>query len=255
MANMVHILHGEDSKSSYTKLNLLIRNFPNHRRIHLSGKDITRNQFIDTLGSQNLFGEQELIIGQNLIKNKIAIFADFNLLSESKEIILWEDGELTSLQLSKFKTSSKIEIFKLPIQLYTFLDSVVPGSKQTFALLQNLKSEGQENICWQLSNRLFLLVLAKEGTNYEKASELASKTVKSRLFDWQWQKIKKQAYSFDLETLKSLFSGVLKIDFMLKNGSTSLDASTLISMLFLKYLKPQKNATINPTAHGRYSLV
>ena len=236
---MIYILHGDDSKSSYAKFNLLIKNFSNRRKINLTGKEATKDQLLNVLSGQNLFREKELIIGQNLIKNKIAAFEDFKLASSDTEVILWEDSELTNTQISKFKTSAKIEIFKLPTRLYLFLDSIVPGSKSPFSHLHELKDEGQENLCWQLSNRFFQLILAKKGTEYSSAVELISKTGKSKLQDWQWQKIKNQAYQFDIETLKALFSGILKIDYMLKNGSTNLEASTLVSMLLLKYLKPQ----------------
>lgn len=242
---MIHILHGEDIKSSYTKLNLLIKSQPNSRKIDLSGKETTRDQFINALSSQNLFDEKEMIIGHNLIKNKIVSSADIKHLSHEKEIVLWEDTQLTSMQLSKFKSQASIEIFKLPTNLFVFLDSIIPHSKQTFTNLQKLRLEKAENFCWLLSNRFFLLILAKNGTSFEKASELNGKVGKGKLFDWQWQKIKNQAYYFDLEILKSLFSGILKIDFMQKSGATNLNELTLVNILFFKYLKPQINDTIS----------
>ncbi len=250
---MIYILHGQDSKSSYLKFDLLTKNYPDFQKVNFSARDSSRDQFINALSAQNLFAERELIIGQNLIKNKIVNGADLTDVAGDTEIILWEDSQLSNMQLSKFKTIAKIELFKLPTLLYSFLDSIVPANYKTFSILQKLKAEGEENLIWQLSNRFFLLILAKNNTTFQDAQEIAGKMNKSHIADWQWQKITNQAYAFELSTLKALFAGTVKIDFMLKTATTNLEANTLISMLLLKYLKPAKNATIAGSAYGRYS--
>ena len=97
------------------------------------------------------------------------------------------------------------------------------------------KSDGEllfYHLIWSLNFRLLLLILAKLEMSKVEAQKVAARS----LFDWQWQKINAQAKSFSLPVLQGLFTGTLRVDFLIKSGATSFGARDLIPLVLLKYL-------------------
>ena len=225
---MIYILYGEDIDTAYARVNEISTANNNLQKINLT-KEATKEALYGELFGQDLLGTKKLIICENLLLN----LKPEELLRIQKEqvVIFWEQKKLTPAQIKKFASNAKIEEFKPKTYIFMFLDSIVPSSKS--ALIYLSKLEEDEALVWNLSNRLLCLTLAKLEMDASQASALIGRP----LAPWQWQKINQQARTFTKETLLSMYRGLLKIDYLVKSGSTALGVKDLISVLLFKYLK------------------
>ena len=224
---MIHVLHGEDQEASYRRLTSLLKTFPNYKKIQLLPQNST--DFNISVISQDLFEERKIIICENFLKEKKIKPQTLKDVPASLPVIFWEKSQLRADTVKKLPPKTIVEIFKPPPILYNFLDTLEPGSRNAMRILPKLESYG---LLWNFSNRILLLILAKDNLNRKETSKIAGR----ELFDWQWDKIQRQAQKFPPETLYSLFSGSLKIDYMIKTGATQMQENFLLSMLLSKYL-------------------
>ncbi len=226
---MIYFIHGSDIQTSYLRLQELITSFKDYRKVSIFKENI--DMLYQTLFSQDLFETNKLVVVENLLSDKKINTKDLKSLSPKIMVIFWEDQEISASRLKDFLNIAKIENFKLPQTLFYFLDSISPNSKNTLINMTKLEKD-QKGLSWHLENRLFQLILAKLNLTQTEASQILGKTIAP----WQWQKITSQARIFELEKLKTLFSAVLKIETLVKTGVSSLTESTLISLMFVKYL-------------------
>jgi len=231
---MIYILHGLNATASYDRLGDLESKFPSDKQIKLA-KEHTYDDLYQAAFSTSLLEDKQLIVVQNFIKDKKIDFKKgiFNRDIPDKTIIFYEQNQLTPATLTRLPKHFNIETFKSEPFIYYFLDSISPALKPTLKNLQSLNPSEEPRLIWQLANRFLLMTLAKTGISAQAASGLGGRPIAP----WQWQKIKSQAMRFDQTTLKSIYSGLLKIDYMAKTGKTELPSRTLISYLFLKYLR------------------
>ncbi len=226
---MIYFIHGSDIQASYLRLQELITSFKDYRKVSIFKENI--DMLYQTLFSQDLFETNKLVVVENLLSDKKINTKDLKSLSQKTMVIFWEDQEISASRLKDFLNIAKIENYKLPQTLFYFLDSISPNSKNTLINMAKLEKD-QKGLSWHLENRLFQLILAKLNLTQTEASQIIGKTIAP----WQWQKITSQARIFELGKLKTLFSAVLKIETLVKTGVSSLTESTLISLMFVKYL-------------------
>lgn len=231
---MIIILHGPNTKASYDRLGILESKFSSDKQVKL-GKEHTYDDLYQAIFSTSLLDDKQLIVAQNFIKDKKIDFKKgvFDQDIPGKTVIFYEQGLLTPATVSKLPMHFGIEVFKNESFIYYFLDSISPSLRPSLKNLQSLQPSEEPLLIWQLANRFLLLTLAKTGISPQAASKLGGRPVAP----WQWQKIQNQAMRFDLASLKSIYSGLLKIDYMVKTGRTGLPTKTLVSYLFLKYLR------------------
>lgn len=230
---MIYILHGDDVDASYQKLIKLQTLYKDYEKIYISPAD--EEALYLNLHAQELFESKKILICENLlssknIKNlKVEIFKS---LPTEKIVIIWEKQELALATLNKFKNIAQIEKFKLPTNLFNFLDSISKDAKRPIYYLKQLEQEKTMAITWHLANRLLLLILSKLNLTDKEASQIAGRNLAS----WQWEKIKQQSTNLNLENLKKMFTATLKIETLVKSGKTQINQNTLLSLMFLKYL-------------------
>ena len=232
---MIYLLHGEDKTASYARIEQIIKTYLPQKRITLS-KENTKDDLYMAVFSGSILDEENIIIVRNFIKDKKIVAKDYIFKNTPKEkvLIFWEEGQITPTQVKTLDAFAAVENFKPEPVIFRFLDSLSPNSKTTLSMLYNLQSETpQPIIIWHTASRLLLLLLAKMGANPKQAGAITGRN----LADWQWEKIKNQARTFDLSSLKNFFQGCLKADLAAKTGKTDLDEATLTSFLVLKYLK------------------
>mgnify|MGYP001599874840 CR=1 FL=1 len=224
---MIYLLHGSDYESSYARLTQIILKFPKHIKIRLNLKT-PDEKIYEALYGQNLTGDLELIILEDLLKKENNILKILSRQTPAKEVIFWEKQEISPRLIAKLPKIINVEHFKKSAPIYAFLDSLVPKSSKAQILVRIQQSP----ILWYLENRILLLILAKTGFDSKQSGQVAGKEIQN----WQWQKIKDQSEKFDLVRLLAFYQGSLKVDYMIKTGKTRLDESTLTSILLLKYL-------------------
>ena len=225
---MITILHGNDIEASYKKLSELIGTYKNHRLVQFD-QHSKKDEIHSAIFGQSLLDEEKLVVLKNLLlKDKDII----KILENSPEppIICWESSELPQSYVAKLSTFAKVENFKLPSNLFYFLDSIYPGSKK--ALIEITKLKDEENLLWNIQNRFMLLNLAKIKLDLGTVSKIS----KRNLAPWQWDKLKSQANQFSQTSLNTIFNASLKIDYLIKSGKTNLPQNALIKIMLLKYL-------------------
>lgn len=225
---MINVLHGEDLEQSYKRLSQLISSYPDFLKVRLE-ESATKDELVLSLYSDDLLSSKKLIICTNFIKDKK--LPKLEKLSDSNILVLWEKNQLTQAALAKLPRGTQIENFKPKPQLFWFLDSLTPPVAHALKSLVALGDE-EDNLLWNVTNRLLMLILAKQGTTQEEASEILNRN----LAPWQWQKVKDQAKMFDQGQLKKMYTGALRVDYMIKTGRTNLEEKVLLPILLLKYL-------------------
>lgn len=228
---MIHILHGDNSELSYYRLNEITGQFQNFETARITARNHDEGDLLNLLYTKNLFFEKKIIVCENFLSSgrvKTSLLED---IPEGQIVIFFEEKQISENILARYKKISKIELYKLPSLLFEFLDCVVPGRENMVKVLEYFKML-PVSVTWHLLRRLQLLIVAKRNFPLERASELINK----RIEDWQWKKILNQADKFEPERLVGVYQGLLKVDFMIKSGSSSLSEQALISALFVKYL-------------------
>lgn len=204
----------------------LLAKFPKHTKIRLD-KDASEEKIYQALFGQNLTGDEEVIILQDLFQSSVAKILEKQ--TPTKEIIFCQKREVDRRLVAKLPKNIKVEYFKKSLPIYGFLDSLAPKSK----IALKLSGNQQDHILWYLQSRVFELILAKIVLNIKDAQIIIGRS----LAPWQWKKIKDQSLKFELSQLQAIFQGALKVDYLIKTGKTSLDENTLTSILLLKYLQ------------------
>jgi DNA polymerase III delta subunit len=230
---MFYLIHGPNTKASYDRLSELESEFPKEKQIKL-GKEHSYDDLYQAVFSTSLIDDKQLVVVQNFLKDKKIDLKKsvFDKDIPDKTIIFYEQSQLTPATVTKLPKHFNVETFKNEAFIYYFLDSISPSLMLSLKNMQSLQSSEEPLLIWQLANRFLLMTVARAGLSQKAASGLSGRQVAP----WQWQKIRSQAMRFDLPTLKSIYSGLLKIDYMIKTGKTALPGKTLISYLFLKYL-------------------
>lgn len=231
---MIYLLHGPNTTAAYARLQELESTIAVDKQIKL-GKEHTYDDLYQAIFSTSLLDDKQLVVAQNFIKDKKIDFKKgvFDQEIPGKTVIFYEQGLLTPATTSKLPKHFSVELFKNESFIYYFLDSISPSLRPSLKNLQQFHSSEEPLLLWQLANRFLLLAIAKSGLSVQAASSLSGRPVAP----WQWQKIRNQAMRFDLASLKSIYGGLLKIDYMVKTGKTGLPTKTLVSYLFLKYLR------------------
>lgn len=235
---MIYILHGDDIKSAYQRLLLIVRSYPKHTQLKLATDKNSLEEFDMAIFGQDFLSPQKIIVGENFLNRKILSIDKLKRVPKEKIVILWEKSALRAQDIEKLESVAKIETFKAPPVLFHLLDAISTSPKQSLDLLykNRLKISDETSLIWNLANRIVLLILAKLNAQRGLASSISNQNLQG----WQWQKIERQARQFDLETLCLFLSGALKVDYLVKTGSTNIPKDTLISLLLIKYLKNPK---------------
>ncbi|KKT37663.1 MAG: hypothetical protein UW26_C0027G0009 [Candidatus Collierbacteria bacterium GW2011_GWF1_44_12] len=217
------IIHGENTKGSYSRLNLLIEN---HRKegkniISYNAAEIDITRLEQELNPSDLFGNQSLLVISNLFsgpKSKQKEALKISLQEKvDQPVVLYEQKEVPPTSLKPF-TGSQIEVFKVSPQIFKFLESLSPNSPLLAQFNSLLSQEAEvEFIYAMLVRQIRLLITAKTNPNQLKTAPF----VKRLLII--------QAGKFSLEHLLDLHHRLYLIDKQIKLGKTSLDMESLLT--------------------------
>ncbi|MEK7581200.1 MAG: hypothetical protein AAB512_02860 [Patescibacteria group bacterium] len=228
---MIYVLHGANSDDSSQKIKSLVTKYPGYEKIYVQAQD--SDLLYQSLFARDITGSKKLIIVEGFVERKSLKNIDLKNVQEDNILIIWEKKEITAAQIAKLAKVANVENFKLPSTLFYFLDSISTSPGQTLKYLKELQSEKATGLAWHIANRLFLMILLKLELKEAEIQQIAGR----RLAPWQLDKIKSQAFAFPLPKLKQMFSAVLKVDTLIKTGSTQMPEATLLSLMFAKYLK------------------
>jgi DNA polymerase III delta subunit len=221
------ILHGDNIVASRNALYELRRKYPKHEVIQLDGKSLTSTDLIQSLEAKSLFGQEKLVVVENLFGGPASRRKD-ELLSYIKKsvptnIIIWEKVKIDGRRLIPF-LEADIREFKLTSFLFRFLDSFWPkNTLYSLRLLrETLVADPPEIVFWMLGVRIALLIIA---------SDLGERGLPSRLAPWQKQKILLQAKKFSLGELLKIYKKLLITDYLQKTGQSAFSLTSSLELL------------------------
>ena len=217
------IVHGEDTKKSYSFLSELTYGYKEKGFSVLSydASELDITSLEQKLIPLDLFGRQNLLVISQIFsgvksKQKESLKKTLQFYQD-KPIILYEQKEITSASLKAF-SSSQIESFKIPPAIFKFLESLTPGSESSVSLYSDLLSQGLEPefVFAMIVRQIRLLLKAKVAPQDIKIHPFAKK------------KLLYQVQKFGLSQLVALHHSLYGIDKQIKLGVSPLPVSQLL---------------------------
>ncbi|MBI4130676.1 hypothetical protein HY468_05135 [Candidatus Roizmanbacteria bacterium] len=233
---MITILHGDDIVVSRNKLieNKRIAREEGKEVFTLEGKEAGLSMLVQSLESHSLFGGMKLVVIENLLSNLRAGKARDEIIDYlvagkfDADMILWE-GKSVGRQLLKLKKQKHINVaeFKMPVTIFKFVDSIMPGNQQTTlsALDESLITTVPEVVFTMLVRQFRLLIALTYGADIDETKRLAP---------WQRGKLKRQASAFTEEKLKNAYKELLLIDYQTKTGKSALNLTKRMQQFIIE---------------------
>lgn len=196
---MLTLIHGDNLESSRNKLVELKHGYKEVRE--LNGKKLDPTELAQALSSSSLFGNDVIVVIEGFLTNAKK---QLTLLEQpSVDIILYEQKEIDKATVAKLGSQTKIFLFKLPVVLFQFLDTLsLPILEQT------LKTEPAEVVFALLVRRIRELIQIKDGITPEK------------LQAWQASRLTNQARRFTMDELIAMHTKLVHIDIAIKTGAS-----------------------------------
>ncbi len=222
---MVTLLHGDDNVSSRTAF----ANLKDKGSVNFDAEGLSLLDFSQTVSGMGLFKDTKKIFIENLFSKKVKSFIEvidlINESSKSLEFYIWNDSEVSVKQASVVK-NLKVENFKLPKNLWTFLDNIRPGNPTSISLFHKVLEEADENVIFSMIVRQFRLLLSVY-SNIRAIDEA------KRMAPWQRGKLQRQAQSFSEESLLTTYKKLFEIDQKHKTGLLDIPLSKSIDFFLL----------------------
>lgn len=227
---MIFIFHGEGTATSRNLLQNAIakEKLLGHEIRVVEGDKLSPRDFDSIISTASLFSQETLVI-EGLLSRMKSRDKDtcIDLLAKyvgDKNILLWDKKEITASNLKKF-SSAKISNSKAPTALFTFMESIYPGNRERALSLMHEVISGTEDIIvfTMLARQISYLIMMKSATS-------------PKFSPWQIDKLRVQASKWSPKQLSNFLSELLKIDFVIKTGTTKLSYTDHLDILLLNLL-------------------
>lgn len=228
---MIVIIHGDDTSNSRNLYFEYKQKFPSH--VTYSGNELGLSDLLQAFeGGGGLFGSDKYVFIEDFFssrkhsKDMDGIIEYLNTNSDSSSVIFWEGKEITQKTLSLLP-KAEIKIFKLPKDLFLFLDSIRPKNIESFKIFVNLNKTLEEELIFFMLIRQFRLLIAVSSPTPDPIDEV------KRLAPWQLNKLLKQAGMFSTSDLVSKYIRLSDIDYGIKTGTLKLNLKQAIDLFLL----------------------
>ncbi len=226
---MLTILHGDDEIAIHKELSRQIAdaNARGVQVVRVDAKGLTLPILESMLGTQELFATEKVLIIDRLhglLKSKakdelIQLTADrLQTTDEMMSVILVENKVLTATMLKKFP-SANAKVFKLPMLLFSFVDSLgmQPPARLITSFHQVIQTQDAEFVFAMLMRQVRMLVAYISDGSYSGAP-------------FGRAKIATQSSKFSLERILALHSQLLAIDIGQKTSRSALSLTQEIDL-------------------------
>lgn len=223
----IYLIHGEYSFKSYEKLKEYIKKAKEDNWGVVYVSDESGFNIQETFSSKDFFISKKVFILENLSK---LTSEDIAWLNKNKDVldgilVFYSKNTVKDNFIKSFNKIDRIEEFKLPENIYTFLNSFYPKNAEScikkFHSL--LHKENIEFIFFLLSKHLrdlFWVKLSPSNIPYPS---------------WRVEKLEKQAARFSTEKLKEIINDLSDIDIKSKTSKTNL--TDLLDLLIIRKLE------------------
>lgn len=224
---MINIIHGDDNLTSRKTF----ADLKDAKSITYDAENLSVVELKQSLQGSGIFESSERIFIENLFgrraKNAEETIEVINSAGKNTQIYIYADKELPAKAVGQFK-DSKAQNFKIPQNIWAFLDGIRPESENNITLFHNALSSNEPEIIFSMLVRQFRLLLGLSGNSSNKIDEL------KRLAPWQSSKLERQMSIFGQEKIKEIMKKLYKIDRDTKTGKTNLMLTQSIDMLMLE---------------------
>lgn len=228
---MITILHGDDIVSSRNYLVSLREKAQNP--LDFRGDKLTLSDLVQAIKGFGLFSnEKDIFIENFLIQKKsnpqfkeIVEFVAKN--SKDSNIVFWENKEISKSIALTFKDAT-VKLYKLPQNLFSFLDNIKHNNKENVKFFHNTISQMSEELVFYMIVRQFRLMLALLLNQKDPIDEL------KRIAPWQKGKLERQAAGFGMEKLKTIYGKLYEIDYKQKYGLTTAPLARNIDFFLME---------------------
>ena len=229
---MLYIFHGDGTTTSRKLLQEAIskeKSQGNDIRV-IEADKLAPRDLESILATSSLFGTESLVIEGLLTrlrsKDKDACIDLLAKYEGPKNILLWDKKAITKLAIGKLGKNAKATESKAPTALFSFMESIEPGSAERSISLMHEVITGTEDIIvfTMLARQISYLIMIKSGTSPKFAP-------------WQMGKLRSQAALWSDKQLELFLAELLKIDFAIKTGTTKLSYSDHLDLLLTSLLR------------------
>lgn len=229
---MITLIHGTDIASS-RKYFVDLKN-KEKGAISIDGQNVSLTDLVQVFEGGGLFDESksyfiEQLFGKKKKSRELDQIIDYIKKNENENnIFIWEDKELTRAAISQFKNPI-LKLFKIPQNLFSFLESIQPGNGRSMISLfhQTLEEADAEMVFFMLVRQVrLLLALTEPGS--DGIDEV------KRMAPWQKGKITSQADRFEIGQLKLLYAKLFEIEKAVKTGNLPTSMTQSIDILLLE---------------------
>jgi len=217
------VLHGDNLTESYSRLTKFMQ--ISRKR----GWEIVRPNnanIMETVASDSLFSTPKLILIENIkALNKKTLLWLKNREKMDVTVVIYHQGTLAKTFLNSLPNDPKIEEYKIPKLIWSFLDSFYPGNaKNLMLLLHKLRSDQPIEFIFSLLAKLvrdlYWLKKDPKGLSYPS---------------WRITKLQSQAKRFSEDKLKDVIGKLADID--IKAKSSDNDLADLLELFIAEELE------------------
>lgn len=220
------IIHGDHSLNSYEKLQEYLSKAKN-KGWETINIDREKENFKNELIGQSLFSEKRLVILNDI---RFLTKSNSEWIKDNQDrirciLIIHHKGIVKKSMLNKLPKPTKIEEFKIPKLIWSFLDSFFPNnSKNCYKLFHEvIKNEAIEFVFAMLARQVRDIYWAKidpKTLNYPS---------------WRLNKLKKLSSRFSRKELEIIIEEMSQAD--IKSKTSQADLSKSLDFIIAKYLE------------------
>lgn len=227
---MLYLIHGDNTEAARNKLVELKTAAKNKEIRELNGKRMDPNATVQALESSSLFGGDVMVVIEGFIsaakkreKAFTTAIAQLVSASGSVDIVLYEEKEVEKGTLTKLGPTCQAMLFKTPVVIFQFLDSLRPGNAKTSLLLFG------QVVAREPAEIVFVLMVRR----VRQLMELADHIVPDGLQNWQADRLTSQARHFTIDKLVAMHKSLLDADIAIKTGSSPFTLAQRIEQILI----------------------
>lgn len=227
---MLYLIHGDQTEAARAKLVELKDQAKNKEIREINGKRLDGTMLVQALESSSLFGSDVFVVIEGFISNAkkreksfAATLAQITEAGKSADIVLYEEKEVEKSTLTKLGAQCVAFLYKTPVVIFQFLDSLRPGNAATSLayLSQVVENEAAEIVFALLIRRVRQLIQLKDGV------------IPEGLQEWQAGRLTSQARHFTIEQLVRMHKRLLVIDIAVKSSSSPFSLTQQLEQLII----------------------
>lgn len=210
------LLHGDHTVKSRDRLYKFIT-VAKKRGLEIIKTEEIDQSLVEILPSQNLFGTEKLVIVEDLnkVSNKDKDWIESKRKILETNLVFYSNSLLSATAIKKLPKPDKIEEYKLPKEIWSFLDSFFPGNvRNSLKLFDSVvENEPEEFVFAVLAKQVRDMYWAKKDMNGMPYPA------------WRSRKLRTQANKFDEQKLLEIYSELADLDIKSKTSKADMKDS------------------------------